>query len=43
MEKCLLAKSSSGYLNSLEEVFQDEKVRVRLGDTKAIGEMKLLE
>jgi protein pelota len=36
LEKIVLVKSSTGYLNSLNEVLMDEKVMVRMENTKAL-------
>jgi len=36
MDKFLLVHTSSGYVNSLEEVFKDEAVKVTLENTKSM-------
>jgi hypothetical protein len=37
-----LVKSSTGYLNSLNEILSDPKVQDRMVNTKAINQNKLL-
>ena len=43
MEKFLVVKSSTGYLNSLLEILENPTVMEKLKDTKAIKEIKVLE
>ncbi len=43
LEKIVLVRSSTGYLNSLQEVLADPKVADRMINTKAIVQNKLLE
>lgn len=43
LEKVILVKSSTGYLNSLNEVLSDPKVADKMINTKAINQNKLLE
>ena len=42
LEKIVLAKSSSGFMTSLNEVLMDEKVMVKMQNTKAIEQTKKL-
>eukprot|EP00828_Plagiopyla_frontata_P015833 TRINITY_DN2053_c0_g1_i4.p1 TRINITY_DN2053_c0_g1~~TRINITY_DN2053_c0_g1_i4.p1 ORF type:complete len:252 (-),score=58.40 TRINITY_DN2053_c0_g1_i4:27-782(-) len=41
--KFLPVHSSNGYLDALNEVLQDEKIKFKLKDTKALSEIKALE
>ena len=43
ISKILLAKSSSGYLNSLNEILTVPAIESRLKDTKAVKEIKVLD
>ncbi|CAD8133681.1 unnamed protein product [Paramecium pentaurelia] len=43
LDKIFLVKSSSGYLNSLMEILQDQQVQQRLENTKAMQEVMILE
>lgn len=43
LEKFLLVKSSTGYLNSLLEILENPMVMEKLKDTKAIKEIKVLD
>ncbi|CAD8167768.1 unnamed protein product [Paramecium octaurelia] len=43
LEKIFLVRSSSGYLNSLMEILQDQQVQQRLENTKAMQEVMILE
>lgn len=41
--KFMLVHSASGFKHSLKEVFEDQNLIARLTDTKALGEVKLIE
>ena len=43
VEKFLLVKCSTGYMQSLNEVLADPKVMVKMENTKAINQSKILE
>ena len=42
LEKVVLAKSSTGFMTSLNEVLMDEKVMQKMENTKAIEQTKKL-
>ena len=43
VQKIILAKCSNGYLNSLNEVLADPAVMIRMENTKAISQQRVLE